>query len=532
MLIVSIMLCVIFGLVYSLTERNLEAESINRLRSATAVHEKKERPSEFDNIPDSADPQHSEASAPPKNTLAEITPDERFEEFRMQFFSLTLDKDGNLISTEGAYYNLDDEDFLNELITLTCDLTQDADFSDDTSHSNNSITQDEDFSGDASRIDSSSLQDQNNNSSNSNTASLDVNTDFPDKISNTPADSSGFHAEKQKIDPPLHEASGTIDKYNLRWLKNDMPDKTVIVFSDITLEKNTLHSLIRTLTAIGIISFIIFLAISILLSRWAVRPVRTAWVRQKEFIADASHELKTPLTVILTNTELLQDPSLSEANRTKSLQSIHTMSVQMKQLVEKLLLLAKSDSQQSSLPMKNLNFSRLVINTALSFEGVFIEKNLMLDSYADPDIIISGNETSLVQLLEILLDNARKYSFPGTETTVRLYRREHGKCILKVSNCGPEIPPCELENIFRRFYRMDKSRSGSIPSRLVASSKSASYDSISANPDEADLRHSDASAHSFGLGLSIAESIVSQHKGRIRAESDSGKNTFIVELHM
>ena len=99
--------------------------------------------------------------------------------------------------------------------------------------------------------------------------------------------------------------------------------------------------------------------------------------------------------------------------------------------------------------------------------------------------------------MDILLDNARKYSAPGGETTVSLRREGAGKCRLKVSNPGPEIPAGELEKIFLRFYRMDKARSRD---------------------------------GSFGLGLSIAQSIVDQHKGKIWAESRGGRNTFTVEL--
>ena len=169
----------------------------------------------------------------------------------------------------------------------------------------------------------------------------------------------------------------------------------------------------------------------------------------------------------------------------------------MKQLVEKLLILARSDNQDSILPMNTLNLSKLVLNAAISFEGVFAEKNLFLESFAEPDIKVLGNEESLRQVIDILLDNAGKYSSPNGTTRIALYNADWRKCCIKVSNPGASIPSDELKNIFQRFYRTDKARSRD---------------------------------GSFGLGLSIAENIVTQHKGKIWAESQNGVNSFFVEL--
>ena len=173
------------------------------------------------------------------------------------------------------------------------------------------------------------------------------------------------------------------------------------------------------------------------------------------------------------------------------------MSHQMKALVEKLLELARSDAEQTKQQMQPVDLSKLILDAAISFEGVFIEKGLTVESKVEPGIIVKGSAQALGQVADVLLDNAQKYSAPGGETTVRLHSGRAGKCRLTVSNPGAEIPPEELKKIFRRFYRVDKARSRD---------------------------------GSFGLGLSIAESIVTQHKGRIWAESKDGINTFIVEL--
>lgn len=291
---------------------------------------------------------------------------------------------------------------------------------------------------------------------------------------------------------------GVVERHNLRFYRAATPVGTVLVFADMSSETSTLDNLIRTSLLIGLFSFGVFLVISVFLSRWAVKPVAAAWRQQKQFVADASHELKTPLTVILTNAELLQSEGYSGQERAGFSRSILLMSRQMRTLVEKMLELTRSDTEQSAQTMKPVDLSRLTLDAAISFEGLFVERGLTLDSEAEPSITVRGSEQGLQQVVDILLDNACKYSAPGGVTTLRLYSGGQGKCRLRVSSPGAEIPPDELEKIFQRFYRMDRARSRD---------------------------------GSFGLGLSIAQSIVAQHKGKIWAESGDGVNSFFVELH-
>ena len=293
------------------------------------------------------------------------------------------------------------------------------------------------------------------------------------------------------------QETGIIEEHNLRYFRIKLPMGTTLVFSDISSEKNTLNSLLQSFIIIGFISFFVFLGISIFLAKWAIKPVARAWQQQKQFVADASHELKTPLTVIMTNSELLQSTDFNEEERYHFLQSIALMSGQMKQLVEKLLILAKSDNQETTITMNTLDLSQLVLNAAISFEGIFVEKGLFLESFAEPDIKVHGNEDGLRQVIDILLDNAQKYSSQNSTTRIVLYTEDWKKCCIKVSNPGTSIPEDELKNIFQRFYRTDKARSRD---------------------------------GSFGLGLSIAENIVQMHKGKIWAESQNGINSFFIEL--
>ena len=289
---------------------------------------------------------------------------------------------------------------------------------------------------------------------------------------------------------------GVIHEHNLRFYRADTPRGNVLVFADMSNEADTLNSLLKDSLIIGCFSFVAFLFISIFLSGWAIRPVAKAWEQQKQFIADASHELKTPLTVITTNAELLQDEDCAREDISRFSLGILTMSRQMRNLVEKMLELSRAE-EQNKLALDHLDMSRLATERTLSFEGVFLENGLPFSSSIDEDIYTKGNEEALGQVMDILLDNAAKYSLSPGEVHVSLKRSGQKKLLLSVSNCGTEIPREELDNIFRRFYRSDKVRSRD---------------------------------GSFGLGLSIAQSIVQQHKGRIWAQSVDGINTFNVEL--
>ena len=236
---------------------------------------------------------------------------------------------------------------------------------------------------------------------------------------------------------------------------------------------------------------------SILLSKWAVKPVELAWKQQRQFVADASHELKTPLTVILTNAELAQNPDYSPESRDRFLSSIQTVSHQMKGLIEQLLQLARADHTDTMGTFTQIDLSKLVSDSLLPFEPIFFEAGLPLTADLAENIHVMGDEAQLRQVLDILLDNARKYAKEGGTTWVNLRRKGKGRCVLTVADEGAPIPAQALEHIFERFYRADPARSRT---------------------------------GSFGLGLAIAEAIVTRHRGKISAESREGINTFRVEL--
>ena len=234
---------------------------------------------------------------------------------------------------------------------------------------------------------------------------------------------------------------------------------------------------------------------SYLLSGLAVRPVERAWNEQQRFVSDASHELKTPLTVILSSSDLLAQEE-SPTKRAQYLDNIRAESQRMRRLVEGMLTLARGDSGRAKTPMEPVALSELANETAMSFEPVAFEAGHPLEYELAENLTVRGRADDLRQVLAILLDNAVKYAPAGAP--VRLTLRESGRdAALEVENPGDPIPPEQLAHLFDRFYRADASRSDH---------------------------------EGFGLGLSIAQSIVTAHRGTIRCRSDAQGTCFTVTL--
>ena len=292
------------------------------------------------------------------------------------------------------------------------------------------------------------------------------------------------------------EEYGLLRQENLRYFSRQTPFGQVIVFLDISGEMDTMGNLIRTCGFISALSFCIFWVISIGLARWAIKPVETAWNQQRQFVADASHELKTPLTVIMTNAELMQSPEYGEEDRRRFAGSILAMSQQMRGLVESLLDLARVDNGAVNMVFSMVDLSELVAECLLPFEPVYFERELTLESRVEEGLYVKGSAAHLRQVVEILLDNGAKYASPQGCVEVTL-KRQGNHCLLSVSNPGEPIGKEDLQNIFKRFYRIDKARTMN---------------------------------HSYGLGLAIADSVVREHGGKIWAESENGRNTFFVQL--
>lgn len=303
---------------------------------------------------------------------------------------------------------------------------------------------------------------------------------------------------------PPETKRGILSGLSLRYMMRQTPDGIKIAFADRSGEIHAIAQLIGTSLLIGLGGLAAFFGISLFLSGWALRPVRRAWEQQRRFVADASHELKTPLTVILANTEILQaHPQDTIASQGKWVEYIGTEARRMKGLVDDLLFLAKSDAARDAVFAVSLNFSDTVLNGLLPFEPVAFERGLDLHSDVAPGLLVAGDEGQLGQLVRILLDNACKYAAPagdGKGAVTLTLEQEGERACLRVVNTGPVLPPDQLAHIFERFYRADASRT-----------RRSGMDGEEQG--------------GYGLGLSIAQSIVERHRGQIVAESIPGRGT-------
>lgn len=292
---------------------------------------------------------------------------------------------------------------------------------------------------------------------------------------------------------------GTISSLDLRFLRQDMPSGVKIAFADRSHERDSIRSLLLSALLVGAGGLFAFFLISLYLARWALRPVERAWEQQRQFVADASHELKTPLTVILANIGILLSHRESTIEQQlKWVEYTGTEATRMKQLVDDLLFLAKSDARRMPPPQTPVDLSNIAWSSLLPYESVAFEQGVTLNSSIAPNLFILGDSGRLQQLIVILLDNACKYAGEHGVVTLTL-EQVQSKARLTVNNTGALIPMDQLEQIFERFYRLDQSR----------------------------VRKTEG----YGLGLSIAKTIVEAHGGKIAATSSVGAGTsFIVTL--
>jgi len=246
-------------------------------------------------------------------------------------------------------------------------------------------------------------------------------------------------------------------------------------------------------------SIIIFFVIDILIAfvsklvtGWITKPAKEAFDRQREFIADASHELKTPLAVIMASSDELKG---NEEN-SRYIDNIKYESDRMNKLITGLLDLSKLEDGVSRENFKDENLSKIIEKTCLVFEGVAYDQGIGIETDIEPDIRRNCSKEEIEKLISTLVDNAVKHSEKGTSVLVNLHRGKN--IIIEVVNTGEPIAPGDEEKIFERFYRADKSR----------------------NRNE----------NRYGLGLAIAQRIVLNHDGTIRAYSRDGKTVFHVEL--
>lgn len=290
--------------------------------------------------------------------------------------------------------------------------------------------------------------------------------------------------------------SGEVTSLGLLYQKRTVDGLTYVAFTDAEYASSW-KSLALTLGVAAIVVLAVFFVIALLLSRWALRPVEEAWNSQRQFVADASHELKTPLTVILANTSiLLKHPDQSIASQSQWIESTQVEAESMQGLVNEMLELAQVESR-ANVNREDLDFSDLVAGEVLQFESVAFERGCQFDERVTEGVRVNGDEQRLRKMTSTLIENALKYVDEGGTVEVKLVRSGN-EAKMAISNTGSTIAPEDLPHIFDRFYRTDKART--------------------------------SGAGGFGLGLAIARETAREHDGDIICASDANGTTFTVTL--
>ena len=265
---------------------------------------------------------------------------------------------------------------------------------------------------------------------------------------------------------------------------------SIAISNNESVRKDLFKLLVRSLIILIVMEVIIYL-LSTVVTRWITKPAEDAFQKQKEFIADASHELKTPLAVIMASADELSDKS------DKYVENIRYESDRMNKLIQGMLNLSKLEEGLSKDTYKEENLSKIVEKTALVFEGIAYENQITIDTDIEEGIKYKCSKEDIEKMVSTIIDNAIKHSYKDSTVKV-VMKKEKSSIEIEITNSGDPIPEGDEERIFERFYRADKSRS--------------------------------RSDNRYGLGLAIAKSIAVNHDGDIAAYSSDGKTTFKIRL--
>lgn len=286
------------------------------------------------------------------------------------------------------------------------------------------------------------------------------------------------------------KTKGFIDQYKYLSVSttNTNGDNMILyVFINCSKELMTIRTYALASVGISIIGLLVVFVLVCFFSKTVTKPMAESYEKQKRFITDASHEIKTPLTIIDANTEVLE---MMEGENEWT-ESIRKQIARLTSLTEKLVFLSRMDEDSTRLEMLEFNISDAILDTAMPFETVAESKGKTLDISVVPDINYTGSETNIRQMVSLLLDNAIKYS--SENGSIRLNFSTNGKLkTLSVWNTVDEIETGKLDYLFERFYRIDKSRN--------------------------------SKTGGFGIGLSVVQAIVQAHNGKVSAKSEDGKS--------
>ena len=282
---------------------------------------------------------------------------------------------------------------------------------------------------------------------------------------------------------------GWVAEYRYQLMDTDAG--STVVFVNGSMNRNMTARLLFTAFLVLLCSAAAILTLIVLFSRRAVRPIAESYEKQKQFITDANHELKTPLTLILSNLDIVE----SEFGRSEWLDDIRSEGERMGLLINQLVTLSRMDESEARMEAALFDLSAAAADTVSEFQTLADEHGHALTAAIEPGVMYQGDEALVRRLVSILLDNAVKYCDERGGIRLELRQRRHP--VLTVENSYAEVDALELDRLFDRFYRADKARTFS---------------------------------GSFGVGLSIARSIVRKHHGTIHAYKREGVIGFRVEL--
>lgn len=291
--------------------------------------------------------------------------------------------------------------------------------------------------------------------------------------------------EKEKI-------SGYYGRY--RYRKAETEDgKNIYIYLDCLNDLQSIQNFAVNSMLVGGIFLVLVLILVSVFSKRAIRPVVESMEKQKQFITDAGHEIKTPIAIILANTEVIEMCE-GESEWTRS---IKNQVSRLTELVGSLLMLSKMDETRQQIEMGEVKFGKLIKEISDSFHTMLVQKNQKLELMVDEKLSVYGNEKEIRQLGTILMDNAVKYTPDGGKMRISLKRKEK-MAVLDFYNECESLPQGDLNRLFDRFYRTDSSRS--------------------------------RESGGYGIGLSVAKAVVKNHKGKISVKAQEKGILFTVKI--
>ena len=269
-------------------------------------------------------------------------------------------------------------------------------------------------------------------------------------------------------------------------------DNVMVVINTQNINDRLIVTLVKSLVLLLIFEIMIYY-ISKVMTKNITKPAEEAFKKQKDFIADASHELKTPLAVIMASSDELK----SDKKNTKYVDNIKYESERMNNLIKSLLDLSKLENGVSIDNYKEENISKIIEKVSLTFEAIAFEQNIEIETKIEDNITFKCSRDEIERLIGVILDNAVKHSYKDSKIVIKAYK-DKNNINIEITNSGDPIKAGDEEKIFERFYRADKSRN--------------------------------REANRYGLGLAIAKNIVTNHNGTIKAYSKDKKTTFKINL--